>query len=923
MAHHANSHRRFARFGFVVLLGLAGCDPGHPGAEAEHAASLKLDTGGFDPSGSDVDRSARIPDGSPVRAIQAMKETMRASGTGVMSGRAGEEPVATFDARPAGSRHMLKEPNATTRLPHPQPNEARSKPLPVSVATERGTDMRHLVAMQRDFGDSTVFRVQPEGGPGGLGGVVAQTDDYTIAWFETPTGPVTMGGAAHSKLEVIETVGTESCGATPSTHEVEEQDAEDQSRAYFAGGSPEGEVDPIDVLFLFENGTCSGTNCKALVRLQNVFGGAATFPPLAGVAAATIQDAFLRSGTHASIRVVGVQALPFSVTNDACVAQQNLNQNVGADVAARAAIDTARDAAGADVVVVWVGNPGTWGGCAALPREPSSLRSEDSFITVIDAGAGPLVYPHEFGHLLGAGHDRSLLTQGQRPNLWENASPAGESYAFGHIQCVTSGGTVTGHRSIMVTTNSAECAASTWPQYNVYSNPYLYFPGTAIPGGTLSPPNPPNNVPFTVPDTGATLTVAERNLISNRDSNVARRIRETSGAVAAYRIAPSFGVAGEITSPTPGATLSSSQTFTWSAATPAPGVTAVYVLEIGAADAAFPTLFPATTSTSMTVTVPSPPGTTEAAYVRLWSMVDTDKWTWSEFRYNTDGIVRGCVEDPEAASMWPEMVQYSCESGGQPVCDYDGVAGEVTCRLDNATGSAVPVLFAIANPTGSARHYDLALMGQDRAPGGFCCLISDASNLIDKVYIAGSPVTDQISLSDFGYDMEPFTSSSGLTCLVEGKDGGDLIHGSTSTDSDYLDDLRGWNNGDVIFGHEGGDLILGGQGNDYLYGDDGFDTLIGKNGSDELHGGTGWDTLCEINKADLMVGSPSWTSADWNVLYYAKSSDGSFNASTTVNSDFHLCGHKDFTASWGDCDTAAKILENPPGECGVDNRMPD
>lgn len=76
---------------------------------------------------------------------------------------------------------------------------------------------------------------------------------------------------------------------------------------------------------------------------------------------------------------------------------------------------------------------------------------------------------------------------------------------------------------------------------------------------------------------------------------------------------------------------------------------------------------------------------------------------------------------------------------------------------------------------------------------------------------------------------------------------GSVIYG---TDGDDI--IIGGNGGQTIYGLGGDDLLCGGNGKDTIYGGAGNDILMGGNGKDTLYGGTGADFLHGNNGKDTM-----------------------------------------------------------------------
>ena len=82
---------------------------------------------------------------------------------------------------------------------------------------------------------------------------------------------------------------------------------------------------------------------------------------------------------------------------------------------------------------------------------------------------------------------------------------------------------------------------------------------------------------------------------------------------------------------------------------------------------------------------------------------------------------------------------------------------------------------------------------------------------------------------------------------VKGGDGNDLIYGDGVANylfgEDGNDKLYGRDGNDWLYGEIGNDKLFGGVGNDKLFGGDENDILKGNNGNDTLTGGLGNDQL--------------------------------------------------------------------------------
>ncbi len=82
--------------------------------------------------------------------------------------------------------------------------------------------------------------------------------------------------------------------------------------------------------------------------------------------------------------------------------------------------------------------------------------------------------------------------------------------------------------------------------------------------------------------------------------------------------------------------------------------------------------------------------------------------------------------------------------------------------------------------------------------------------------------------------------------LLIGGDGDDGIEGGFGSDQIFGDSVQVDELGMITFvttGAEGNDFLNGNAGNDILWGQAGDDTLTGGKNRDETHGGDGWDTI--------------------------------------------------------------------------------
>lgn len=733
-----------------------------------------------------------------------------------------------------------------------------------------------------------------------------------LGWWEAPDGTWefegVVGGTAYAWKAGAPT-GCAMGGEGPDLTGPEEEGIPIMS---FWGATPGTLGDKIDVLVLYEDApSCfiwGSQACDVQDRIDRSHGSglpAGTFTPnmIAGAAMAKVQAAFTRSNAGGDLRVVGVQSFPRDIADGVCAARTTLND---ASTAQGGDVLLARDAVNADLVLVLSASPMGSGftGCAAFPAQPGTSTKDNSYVAVIKVGAGAgastlptvdtpqswAIYTHEVGHLFGLMHDRS--NPNDLPSIWELTSPAGPSYSFGHTACAGS----TALASVESYFDSRYCgaAAGAWSWYNRFSDTGVNFPGTSVAMGS---------------STSVVITPAETDPdILARTTKNATRLRENVDDISMYRTSTVSIVTADISSPAGGATLWSggaSETFTWSGA----GAGAAHVLELGDLDGV---VFSTTSITATSTVVPDQVGLhNRPIIVRLWSQpAGTTTWSWREYRYNTRDRVTDCSLEAYSETLSDTYAYSTCQSGGSPVCTYDGTLGEITCDVSLATGSNFPVAGVYGSPTGPVDWYHMAFMGKGEDGAKFCCLIADNSSAISRVNILGSPTADLIDLDTSGF---PATSWAGtITFDIQGKDGGDAITGSSSTAIGYVEELRGFNGNDAIVGRDGADVLVGGSGDDDLFGDVGSDTLIGKPGSDDLFGGLGSDTLCEEEKSSKMIGEDLFKSTETTILFWKQGASGTLNILTNGNTGTVSCGD----SSYGlltDCTTAT--LTALPGRC--------
>jgi hypothetical protein len=219
---------------------------------------------------------------------------------------------------------------------------------------------------------------------------------HVIGWWETASGTWEVNGPADAPIVAQRVGAPEGCGVHTSDALAPEPTPAGLERA---GGMSPGDVVPsVDVLVLFEEVTgCVSSptqTCSVQDRIDRTHGagqppGAITPAMVAAVGVGKIQDAMSRSGVGAGIRLVGVQPLNLDIPDAVCPARNQI-QNTGS--ALFAAVSGARDAVGADVVVVLSATQldGNFTGCASNPTVPSTATANDRFAGVlkVEAGAG-------------------------------------------------------------------------------------------------------------------------------------------------------------------------------------------------------------------------------------------------------------------------------------------------------------------------------------------------------------------------------------------------------------------------------------------------------------------------------------------------------------------------------------------------------
>lgn len=116
----------------------------------------------------------------------------------------------------------------------------------------------------------------------------------------------------------------------------------------------------------------------------------------------------------------------------------------------------------------------------------------------------------------------------------------------------------------------------------------------------------------------------------------------------------------------------------------------------------------------------------------------------------------------------------------------------------------------------------------------------------DAIYISRNISHDT---EIFGGDGRDWIIGGNGNDRIDGGSGRDWISGRNGNDV-----LFGADDADIIFGGNGNDYLDGGAGDDWLFGDNGADTLIGGAGDDVLFGGRGRDLLLGMEGDDILLG---------------------------------------------------------------------
>ena len=121
---------------------------------------------------------------------------------------------------------------------------------------------------------------------------------------------------------------------------------------------------------------------------------------------------------------------------------------------------------------------------------------------------------------------------------------------------------------------------------------------------------------------------------------------------------------------------------------------------------------------------------------------------------------------------------------------------------------------------------------------------------LNDVNIAAGENNSRLEFAEFkGSEKSDFIQLDNKKYTVHGKDGNDLIIGSSNDDT-----LKGDAGDDYIQSKSGADSIDGGAGNDWLEGGDSNDTIVGGDGNDSLQGGDDDDSLNGGSGDDTLSG---------------------------------------------------------------------
>lgn len=205
---------------------------------------------------------------------------------------------------------------------------------------------------------------------------------------------------------------------------------------------------------------------------------------------------------------------------------------------------------------------------------------------------------------------------------------------------------------------------------------------------------------------------------------------------------------------------------------------------------------------------------------------------------------------------------HKCDIDGVNGCVWDPMNQEVVCDLETLSCAASDA-WVYAVSTGSDEISAFGTCSVGGYTRSFCCEIDDVSSEIRNLSLWGTAGEEEPIAFHYGtYDLAP-TSYGSLLARAYGRGGADIVNGSRSTDSDYIerlygdagiDDIDGFAGNDELYGGTGGDYMYGGEGDDKLFGGDGVDRLWGDEGDDWLHGGYHDDYLYGGDEDDVLFG---------------------------------------------------------------------
>jgi Ca2+-binding RTX toxin-like protein len=142
----------------------------------------------------------------------------------------------------------------------------------------------------------------------------------------------------------------------------------------------------------------------------------------------------------------------------------------------------------------------------------------------------------------------------------------------------------------------------------------------------------------------------------------------------------------------------------------------------------------------------------------------------------------------------------------------------------------------------------------------------DGNDLIQIVQPNGQIIDPSISIEMYGNNGNDTLIGGDGPEYMDGQAGNDSIVGNGGNDtlhgSDGNDTILGGAGSDLIVGGAGSDQLRGGGGNDSLYGQQNADSLWGGAGSNFLNGGGGADTIYARNsRQDTVIGGAGFDQA--------------------------------------------------------------